>query len=104
MWRMICKNVQPTVTFDPPVADAETGSGTWRAKYPYGKTATKPGRPVDNNLYSTFKFRDGLIIDHRDACDVEEWARQAFPFPVNHVVSSSPWLRRFIARGKLKGF
>src|SRR4051794_32400839 len=68
MWRMVC-HAKPTVTPGPVAADDHIGSGRWHACYWFGKTATKPGRQIDNTLSSTFTFRDGLIVEHRDCCD-----------------------------------
>ena len=98
MWRYVCHG-KPEVSIDADgiVADGRTGSGRWRAKYMFGKTATRPGRPVDNSVTSTFVFRDGLIVEHRDRCDAMAWARQALPFPVSLAAGSISPLRRGMA-------
>jgi ketosteroid isomerase-like protein len=105
MWELVC-HAAPKVCFDPASisADDRKGHGRWRAKYIYGKTATAPGRPVDNTLTSEFAFRDGLIVDHRDGCDAMAWARMAFPFPKSLIAGSIPPLRRYIAAQRLKEF
>ena len=51
------------------------------ASYMFGRTATNPGRQVDNTLSSAFIFRDGLIVEHHDLCHVMAWAVQAIVFP-----------------------
>jgi ketosteroid isomerase-like protein len=106
MWRYACHGM-PQVTFDSNAisADDRQGSGRWRAKYMFGKTDTKAGRPVDNTISSAFAFRDGgLIVKHRDRCDAMAWARQAFPFPISLVAGSLAPLRRCMAALKLYKF
>jgi hypothetical protein len=49
------------------------GSAHWIARYTFGQT----GRPVVNDVSSTFRFRDGLIADQRDDFDFYRWTRQA---------------------------
>jgi hypothetical protein len=85
-------------------ADDWTGSGRWTATYMFGKTDTRSGRPVANDVISSFAFRDGLIIEHRDACDPMVWARQALAFPFSLVVGSSETVRRAMAALKLDKF
>jgi ketosteroid isomerase-like protein len=108
MWRMICTKVKPTVTWEtlaPPSADAETGTGRWHAEYWYDRNLpTHPGRWVVNDLCSSFKFRNGLIVEHRDDCNVWNWAKQALAFPKNLAAAAIPALRRSIARKKLEAF
>jgi ketosteroid isomerase-like protein len=107
MWQMICTKTKPEVITEPlppPTADDETGRGCWRAKYDFGKTETDKGRPVDNTLTSTFRFRGGLIVDHRDDCNVLAWALQALPFPKSLIAAASPKRRRAMAQAKLDAF
>jgi ketosteroid isomerase-like protein len=105
MWRYVCHG-KPQVTFDPNAisADDRKGSGRWRAKYRFGKTDTKPGRPVDNAISSAFAFRNGLIVEHRDRCNAMAWARQALPFPVSLIAGTVAPLRRYMAALKLHKF
>src|SRR4051794_3210522 len=58
MWRMVC-HAEPIVTPGPVAADDKIGSGHWHVKYTFGKTARKPGRPIDNTISSTFTFENG---------------------------------------------
>jgi ketosteroid isomerase-like protein len=113
MWQMICTKTKPEVTTErdlsteplpPPTADDETGQGCWRAKYFFGKTETDKGRPVDNTLTSKFRFRGGLIVDHRDDCNVLAWAWQALPFPKSLLAAAVPKKRRAMAQEKLDAF
>ena len=54
-------------------ADETSGSAHWRAHYVFSET----GRPVVNDVRAGFKFRDGLITEHRDEFDFHRWSRQA---------------------------
>ena len=38
---------------------------------------TGTGRPVVNDIQARFRFRDGLIAEHRDSFDLYRWSRQA---------------------------
>jgi ketosteroid isomerase-like protein len=105
MWRFVC-HAKPEVSFDPGaiVENDQSGSGVWRAKYMYGKTARKPGRPVDNTSTSAFVLRGGLIVEHRDRCDANAWARQAFPSRLRVWAGSTEPMRRGMAALKLWWF
>jgi hypothetical protein len=105
MWRYVC-NGKPQVTFDANSISANdrNGGGCWRVKYVFGKTDTKPGRPVDNAISSAFTFRDGLIVKHCDSCDARAWASQALSFPFSVIVGSVAPLRRCMAALKLYKF
>ena len=50
---------------------------TGRAHY----TFTQTGRPVVNDVRASFRFRDGLIADHRDDFSFYRWSRQALGAP-----------------------
>jgi ketosteroid isomerase-like protein len=54
-------------------ADDDRGSARWLAHY----TFTQTGRHVDNDVRASFRFRDGLIAEHRDDFSFHRWARQA---------------------------
>jgi ketosteroid isomerase-like protein len=54
-------------------ADDHSGSARWLAHY----TFTQTGRHVDNDVRASFRFRDGLIAEHRDDFGFYRWARQA---------------------------
>ena len=105
MWQFVCHG-GTRVEFDTNAISADnwTGSGRWTAKYMFGKTGTRRGRPVDNDTISSFAFRDGFIIEHRDACDPMAWARQALPYPISLVVGSIEPVRRAMAALKLDRF
>ena len=74
MWRMLAgggKDLQ--LTFRDVQADATTGSAHWEATYTFSKT----GRRVHNVIEASFRFRNGLIMEHRDRFSFYRWARQA---------------------------
>jgi hypothetical protein len=52
-------------------ADAQTGRAHWVATYTYSAT----GRRVVNRIDAQFRFRDGLIVSHRDQFDLYGWLR-----------------------------
>jgi hypothetical protein len=62
-----------TVDVSEITADDRTGSARWVAHY----TFTQTGRPVVNDIRASFRFTDGLIVEHRDQFDWWRWARQA---------------------------
>jgi ketosteroid isomerase-like protein len=74
MWRMLTARSQDLqVELLDRAAAGDTGSAHWIARYTFGQT----GRPVVNDVSSTFRFRDGLIMHQRDDFDFYRWTRQA---------------------------
>jgi ketosteroid isomerase-like protein len=74
MWRMLTQRAQDfSVSFDQIEATETSGSAEWIARYVF----TQSGRPVVNHVESRFRFRDGLIVEQRDAFDLWGWTRQA---------------------------
>jgi len=75
MWQMLCdsqKGKDFNVSFRDVSIQGDTGSLTWEAKYKF-----RTGRSVHNVINAKFKFKDGLIIDHRDHFDLYKWSRMA---------------------------
>jgi len=74
MWRMLCERATDLVlTADHIVADTDTGSAHWEARYTFSAT----GRPVHNVIEASFRFAGGRILRHDDRFDLYRWARQA---------------------------
>ncbi|WP_175946924.1 nuclear transport factor 2 family protein [Burkholderia pyrrocinia] len=74
MWRMLVARAQEfSLTFGEVDADEQTGRAQWVAHYRFAAT----GRMVVNRIDARFRFRDGLIAEHRDSFDLWRWARQA---------------------------
>lgn len=71
MWRMLTEGPGDLrVELLEHQADEARGSAHWRAHY----TFTETGRPVVNDIHASFRFKDGLIAEHRDE----------FSFPHGH--------------------
>jgi ketosteroid isomerase-like protein len=74
MWRMLTGRAEDlTVELADHSSNGDTGTAHWIAHY----TFTQTGRKVVNDIHATFRFADGLIVDHRDEFDFTRWARQA---------------------------
>jgi len=77
MWAMLCERGKDLeLTFDGIEADDTTGKARWEARYTFSATGNK----VHNIIEASFRFEDGLIIDHEDRFDLYRWARQALGF------------------------
>src|SRR5688500_8988380 len=74
-------------------ADGGTGSAHWRAHYTFGVS----GRPVVNDVRASFRFRDGLIAEHRDQFGFHAWARQALG-PPGLALGWTPLMRAAVRR------
>jgi ketosteroid isomerase-like protein len=96
MWRMLTGRAQDLeITLAEHEADDERGSAHWLADYTFST-----GRRVHNDVRATFRFRDGLIAEHRDAFALHAWARQALG-PVGLLLGWSPPLQSKIrAQGR----
>jgi ketosteroid isomerase-like protein len=78
MWRMLTARADDLkVRLIEREAGGESGSAHWLASY----TFTQTGRHVDNDVHATFRFRDGMIAEHRDKFSFHRWARQALGPP-----------------------
>jgi ketosteroid isomerase-like protein len=78
MWKMLTSRATDLeIELREHAADGESGSAHWIATY----TFTQTGRPVVNDVRATFRFRDGLIAEHRDDFDFHKWSRQALGAP-----------------------
>lgn len=103
MWRMFCTGGNDiAVTFGGIRADDATGSARWEAVYAFPKT----GRRVQNEITSDFRFRDGLIVRHRDTFDFYRWSRMALG-PVGMALGWFPIVKKQVrqqAASQLKRF
>ena len=74
MWRMLtARSNDLQVELVDRAAAGDTGSAHWIARYTFGQT----GRPVVNDVHSTFRFSNGLIAEQHDDFDLYRWTRQA---------------------------
>ena len=69
------------------------GSAHWQARY----TFTETGRPVLNDIHASFRFEDGLIVEHHDEFSFHRWARQALG-PVGLLLGWTPLVRSAVRR------
>lgn len=75
MWAMLVKAGKDLeITHKNAWSENVFGGADWLAVYTFSKT----GRKVHNNIDAKFKFKDGLIIGHRDYFDFYKWSRMAF--------------------------
>jgi hypothetical protein len=69
-------------------------------------TFTQNGRHVDNDVRASFRFRDGLISEHRDEFGFYRWTRQALG-PTGLLLGWSPIVQGSVrkqARARLDDF
>jgi ketosteroid isomerase-like protein len=101
MWRMLTGRAEDLkVELAEHEANGDRGTARWIATYTFST-----GRPVVNDIRARFRFRDGLIFDHRDSFDFHKWARQALG-PSGWLLGLFP-LRLIVRRkalGDLKAF
>jgi ketosteroid isomerase-like protein len=94
MWRMLTGQARDLrVELLEHEADGERGSARWRAHYTFSQT----GRPVVNDVRASFRFGDGLIVEHEDDFDFHRWSRQALG-PAGLVLGWTPLLRSTVRR------
>jgi ketosteroid isomerase-like protein len=99
MWRMLCergKDLQ--VTFRDVKADDTNGSAHWEATYSFSRS----GRKVHNIIDSTFKFKDGKIIEHKDSFDLWRWAGMALGVP-GKLLGWTPFMQATIRKNGREG-
>ncbi len=94
MWRMLTGNATDLrIELLEHAAVDERGTAHWRAHYTFSET----GRHVVNDVHASFRFADGLIVEHRDAFSFRRWSRQALG-PVGLVLGWTPILRNAVRR------
>jgi len=94
MWRMLAAGANElTLTFCDVQADDQEGSVHWEATYLFSRT----GRRVHNVIEARFRFRQGLIVDHRDSFGFWRWSRQALGF-TGWVLGWTPLVKRTVRR------
>ena len=90
MWRMLTSRATDlSVELREHDADDQAGRAHWIATYTFSAT----GRPVVNDVRATFRFADGLIVDHVDELSFWRWSRQALG-PKGLALGWTPLLRR----------
>jgi ketosteroid isomerase-like protein len=74
-------------------ADEDSGTAHWQAHY----TFTQTGRPVMNDIHASFRFKNGLIVEHRDDFSFYRWARQALG-PTGQLLGWTPMVRSAVRK------
>jgi ketosteroid isomerase-like protein len=93
MWKMLTGRAQDLeVRLVEHEADDERGSAHWLADYTF-----RTGRRVHNDVRAEFRFRDGLIAEHRDTFSFHGWSRQALG-PVGLAAGWTPMVRGKVQR------
>lgn len=78
MWRMLCARAKDlSISHGPITPQGDQLQVRWEAHYTFAQT----GRQVHNIIDARFRFKDGLIIEHRDEFDFWRWSRQALGLP-----------------------
>ena len=78
MWAMLtARATDLELTYRDIAADDREGRAHWDAGYTFSKT----GRKVLNRIDAHFRFKEGLIVEHRDDFSVPRGARQALGLP-----------------------
>ncbi len=99
MWTMLCgRATDLKITFDRVQADDRTGSAHWEAWYSFGKERRK----VHNIIEASFRFQDGLIIEHTDRFDIWRWSRMALG-PVGVLLGWTPFVQAKVRKTALDG-
>ena len=94
MWRMLAATAHDLrLELLEHGSEATTGGAHWLAHYTFSQT----GRPVVNDVHATFRFADGLIVDHLDSFDFAVWASQALG-PQGRLLGWTPFLRSAVRR------
>jgi ketosteroid isomerase-like protein len=94
MWRMLTSRATDLrIELHEHEADDQRGTAHWIAYYTFAQS----GRSVVNDVRATLRFRDGLIVEHRDQFDFHRWARQALG-PSGLLLGWTPLLRNAVRR------
>lgn len=98
MWRMLVgRSTDLRVELPSHEAGDDTGRANWIATYTF-----RTGRKVRNDIQAEFRFRDGLIADHRDRFSFWTWSRQALG-PPGLLLGWTPLLRGKVRSEARKG-
>lgn len=99
MWRMLC-DAGKDLRVEASEIDAtdEQGSARWVAHYTFSAT----GRRVVNDIRASFRFQNGLIVEHTDRFDFGRWARQALGLP-GLLLGWTGWMQRQVQARAAKG-
>lgn len=103
MWRLLTSRSKDlSLDLVSCTADDATGQAHWIARYTFAQT----GRPVVNDVRSSFTFTDGLIATQTDVFDFHRWAGQALGLS-GKLLGGTPIIRNAVrakARAGLAAF
>ncbi len=103
MWEMLCLNAKDfELTYNHVKSDGEMGRAEWIARYTFSTT----GKKVINRIKSTFNFKDGKIIEHKDDFNFYSRSSQALGLP-GIILGWTPVIKRKVrmkARRSLEKF
>lgn len=103
MWRMLTSRATDLVVEASNItADDTQGAAHWEAHYTFSAT----GRKVHNKIDASFRFADGLIIEHIDTFDLYRWTRMALG-PAGLLLGWTPMVKNKVrgqARDQLERF
>lgn len=93
MWHMLCNSATDlTINYSDVVCDDQQGSCRWEARY----TFSRSGRKVHNIIHAEFRFKDNLIIQHRDHFNFWRWSSMALGLP-GKLLGWTPFLQEKVS-------
>ncbi len=99
MWKMLTSRSKDfNMKYSQVQANGDTGSAYWEASYLF----TTTGRKVLNKIHSSFRFKDGKIIEQRDKFNFWQWSRQALG-PSGLLLGWTPFLQKKVQATAKKG-
>lgn len=99
MWRMLCERGKDLeLQYSEVRAEGDSGSAHWEADYTFSQSGLK----VHNVIDAGFKFRDGLIIEHRDRFDLRKWMGMALGLK-GSVLGMFPFGRKAVSSKAMAG-
>ncbi|MBK7244652.1 MAG: nuclear transport factor 2 family protein [Saprospiraceae bacterium] len=93
MWRMLLSRNKSGIhiQYTDVKANETSGSVNWQASYMFGN----PPRKIINKIQASFKFKDGLILEHHDVFNLWTWTQQAFGLP-GYLLGWTPMMKNKI--------
>lgn len=99
MWRMLTgRSKDLKVEFSGVDANDNAGKAHWVATYSFGPSQRK----VVNVIDAEFRFKDGLIVDHKDTFDFYKWTRMALG-PAGMLLGWTPLIQNKVRAQAMDG-
>lgn len=94
MWHMLCAaGKDMKLEFRDIQADDKRGKAHWDVHY-----SVLIVRKINNSIDAEFKFKDGLIFEHKDSFDFQSWLTQAAG-PLGVLIGGFPLLQLPLRKG-----